>query len=293
MDNSVKHLVIAHRGASGLVPENTLAAFQRAIELGADGIEFDLHLTSDEAVVVHHDDRISPEWARLDGVWIKGEGPQLRDITLAAVQRFDVGRLAPGSAYANRYPDYEPLDGAEIPVLGDVLDLVKARAPPGFQLWVELKLAPQGEEPASDCAALTREAVRQVLASGLDRQVTLISFFWPSLYLAKQLAPALRTGFLSAEQDWLDNVGTATAGASPWTAPLAASDFDGSIPRMIRAAGGSAWSAYWRDLSPARVAEAQDLGLQVGAWTVRTRDDAEAVLALDVDVITTDRPDWF
>ncbi len=62
-----KPSIIAHRGASGLAPENTLPAFRAAIEAGADGIELDVHLTRDGHLAVHHDYRISMEWARLDG----------------------------------------------------------------------------------------------------------------------------------------------------------------------------------------------------------------------------------
>jgi glycerophosphoryl diester phosphodiesterase len=276
-----------------LAPENTLAAFRRAIQCGADGIEFDLHLTKDGAAVVHHDYRISPDWARRNGRWIEGRGPAIRDMTLAEVQSYDVGRLAPGSAYGRRYPDYEPADGERIPTLGEVLDLVGASAPAGFQLWVELKLAPPDVEPTSDPAALTAQVVKELAASRLVPQVTLISFYWPALYLAQRLAPGLRTGFLSAEREWLDNVRAGLPGCSPWTAPLNVDDFGGSVPQTIKAAGGNAWSVYWQDLTQASLAEARALGLETGVWTIRQREELAPVLALGVDVITTDRPDWF
>lgn len=288
-----KPAVIAHRGASGLAPENTLAAFRRAIQYGADGIEFDLHLTRDGTVVVHHDYRLSREWARRNGRWIEDTGPAIRDMTLAEVQSYDVGRLAPGSAYGSRYPDYEPADGARIPTLGEVLDLVSTSAPAGFQLWVELKLAPADVEQASDPSALTRQVVRELASSGLNQQATLISFYWPALYLAQRLASGLRTGFLSAEREWLDNVGAGQSGCSSWTAPFDVDDFGGSVPQMIKAAGGNAWSVYWQDVTPTSLAEARALGLQAGVWTIRQRDEIEPVLSFGVDVITTDRPDWF
>ena len=56
-----KPLIIAHRGASGLFPENTLASFEAAIKLGSDGIELDVHLTSDGVIVVHHDYKVSTD----------------------------------------------------------------------------------------------------------------------------------------------------------------------------------------------------------------------------------------
>ena len=55
---STKPLVWAHRGASGYAPENTLAAFQKAVDLGADGVELDIQLTKDDQIVVIHDETI-------------------------------------------------------------------------------------------------------------------------------------------------------------------------------------------------------------------------------------------
>ena len=288
-----KPAIIAHRGASGLAPENTLPAFRKAIEAGADGIEFDLHLTADGAIVVHHDYRMSPEWSRKDGVWITSEGPAIRDLTLAEVRAYDVGRLAPGSKYAKRYPDYTPADGTTIPTFDEVLALVKAEAPAGFQLWVELKVAPADEEPTSDPIALTEKAVAALKAAGMLDQSTLISFFWPALYHAQTLSPGIRTGYLSAERRWLNNIQIGRPDRSPWTAPFDADDYGRSVPRTIKAAGGAAWSVYWRDLTAERLAEARAAGLQVGVWTIRHQDEIAPLNALGVDVITTDRPDWF
>ena len=285
--------IIAHRGASGLAPENTLPAFRKAIEVGADGIEFDLHLTADGAVVVHHDYRISSEWARKDGVWITGEGPAIRDMTLAEVCAYDVGRLAPGSKYAKRYPGYMPTDGATIPTFDEVLALVKAEAPAGFQLWVEVKVAPAEEEPTSDPIALTEKAVAALKAAGMLDQTTLISFFWPALYHAQKLSPGIRTGYLSAERGWLNNIQAGRPDRSPWIAPFDVDDYGRSVPRTIKAARGTAWSVYWRDLTAERLAEARAAGLQVGVWTIRHRDEIAPLHALGVDIITTDRPDWF
>src|SRR5262245_14242151 len=52
---SSRPLVFAHRGGSALAPENTMAAFDNGLALGADGLELDVHLSRDGAVVVHHD----------------------------------------------------------------------------------------------------------------------------------------------------------------------------------------------------------------------------------------------
>ncbi|MBP7666707.1 MAG: glycerophosphodiester phosphodiesterase, partial [Burkholderiaceae bacterium] len=68
-------------------------------------------------------------------------------------------------------------------------------------------------------------------------------------------------------------------------------DHGGSVPKMIRAAGGKVWSSFHGDLDAAQVKEAQALGLQVLAWTVNEPAQIEAMLDLGVDGIVSDRPD--
>src|SRR5205085_12692618 len=99
-----KTLNIAHRGGAGLRPENTLAAFAHALDLGVDGFELDVHVAKDGAVVVFHDDRLKPEIVRdANGAWLDKPGPLIKDLTLAELQSYDIGRLMPGTAYAARY----------------------------------------------------------------------------------------------------------------------------------------------------------------------------------------------
>ena len=103
------YLKIAHRGASGYEPENTIRAFEKAIVLGADMIELDVHLSVDGYPVVIHD-------ARIDGALVT-------DLTLAELKQFDVGK------------------GERIPTLQEAIDCVKGRC----QLYIELK--GEGTEP--------------------------------------------------------------------------------------------------------------------------------------------------
>src|ERR1700761_7026710 len=108
---------IAHRGGAGLKPENTLAAFADAIARGCDGAELDVQLSQDGVAVVHHDYRLMRDVARHDGVWLEAPGPRIKDLTLAELQKFDIGRPKPGSAYAVKHPDLQPADGEKIPTL--------------------------------------------------------------------------------------------------------------------------------------------------------------------------------
>ncbi len=286
-------LVIAHRGASGLAPENTLAAVRAAIDTGADGIEFDVQLSADGHPVVYHDLTLNPDLTRLDGQWLDKRGPAIRTLTLAELQRYDVGRVRPGSKAAQRYPDQQPADGERIPTLAAVLALVKERAQEGFQLWIELKTDPTNAHLSADPHQLA-DAVRAVLEeAAMTAQATVISFHWEPLLRLARAAPPLRLGFNSIQAPSYNTIAPVGGQPSPWTAPVNIADHGGSVPRAVAAAGAAAWSVFLEDLTPAHRAEARDLGLAVAVWTVRRKGQMRTVARLAPDAVITDRPDWF
>src|SRR5688572_10569032 len=132
-----------HRGARGLLPENTLPAFQRALELGVTTLELDCGLTKDGVVVVSHDPLLNPDFTQdAQGRWLEGVGPAIRDFDMAELQRYDVGRLRPGTAYAKRFPTQQPIDGTPIPRLADVFALVRRVGDDTVRFNIETKLSP-------------------------------------------------------------------------------------------------------------------------------------------------------
>lgn len=292
-DDAARPLVIAHRGASGLAPENTLTAFRRAIEVGADGMEVDVQLTRDGFVVAHHDFTLNPAIARTPGGgWIEPPGPAIGGLRLDELRRYDVGRMKPGSVCALRYPEYHPADGARAPTLAEVLALVHEEAPPAFQLWIELKVSPRIPATIAASGPLADAVVREAARFGLAERTLLASFYWPALYRVQRTAPGIRTSYLSSERPGHDNLRLGRPGTSPWTAPIDTDDFGGSIPRAIRAAGGEHWSMHYRDLTPERVMEARKNRIFLSIWTLRRSEDIGFFLASGAQAIVTDRPDW-
>ena len=150
------YLAVAHRGASAYEPENTLRAFRRAIELGADMSELDVHLSRDGHVVVMHN-------AQVDAT-TNGRGA-IRDMTLRELKRLDAG------------------GGEPIPTLQEAVDLVRG----ANGLYIELK----GEGTPSAVADLLRanEFVRR-------EQVIVGSFSAPRVRELKELAPEIATSLL-------------------------------------------------------------------------------------------------
>jgi glycerophosphoryl diester phosphodiesterase len=116
----------AHRGGPGLRPENTLAAFENAIRMGVTTLELDIAITADGVAVISHEPLLYPGTARdADGRWLKEPGPRIRSLTLAEVQRYDVGRLNPDSAYGKPFATQQPVDGQRIPTLASLFALVE------------------------------------------------------------------------------------------------------------------------------------------------------------------------
>jgi glycerophosphoryl diester phosphodiesterase len=300
-------LNIAHRGGAGLWPENTLAAFEEAVRLGADGAELDVQLTRDGEVVVFHDNRLKADLVRDEqDEWLDAPGPRVLDLTIEQLERYDVGRPRPGSAYDNAHPDLTAKDGEKIPRLADVI-AVAARAPKPFRLFVELKTSFADRSLSAPPEKLA-EATLAVLkkANYFDRTV-LVGFDWPGLLHAKKIAPDVKCWFTTLAQSWFRD-GTpppeddppsepalkalrywAETGTSPWAGGFDAVRYGGSIIEAMKVAGADGWFPFYRDAESALFDEAKKRGLKVGAWTVNEAADMRALMQLDA--LCTDRPD--
>jgi glycerophosphoryl diester phosphodiesterase len=163
--------VIAHRGDSAHRPENTLASFASALEVGADLVELDVQLTRDGVVVVIHD----PTLERTTS----GRG-DVREMALRDVRALSAGFPSRfGAAYA----------GERVPTLPEVLGLVRERA----RLMVEIKPDSVTDDADSGIEARTVEHVRR---AGMEKDVALISFSRRALVRCRDMAPEITRGHL-------------------------------------------------------------------------------------------------
>lgn len=160
---STDFIVIAHRGASSYAPENTLAAFELAWQMGARHFELDVHATSDGQVVVIHDDTVDRT--------TDGFGPVATQ-TLAALRALDAGSWF-GPAFA----------GERMPTFAEVL----ARYAGRVHLHTEIK----GQTPG-----LAEQTVDLIRAHGMTDRVTITSFQTSPLAAVHAYAPELPTGWL-------------------------------------------------------------------------------------------------
>ncbi len=280
-----------HRGARGLRPENTMAAFSFALATGVTTLETDLAVTKDGVLVISHDPYLNPDIVRTpDGRWLAAKGPPIHTLTLAELARFDIGRVNPASAYARQFPEQRPEDGQRFPKLDELFALVKSASRP-TRLNLETKIAPDDASATiapEPFAELLVEAIRK---AGLASEATIQSFDWRTLVAARKRAPEIATACLTIETESNDTVRRRSDAPSPWLAGFDLRSVDGSLPRLAKAAGCSTWSPFWRNVTQAAVGESHALGLMVLPWTVNDPGDMARLIDLGVDGLITDYPD--
>ncbi|MEQ1772402.1 MAG: glycerophosphodiester phosphodiesterase [Burkholderiales bacterium] len=284
-----------HRGARGLLPENTLPAFARALSIGVTTLELDCAITRDGVVVVSHDSTLNPDITRDEtGGWITHTDLPVSGFTYAELQRFDVGRIDPASEYAQRFPHQQPVDGTRMPQLEDVFALARHAGNDVVRFNIETKISPLHPQRTVKPDAFAKALITVIRSQALENRVVVQSFDWRTLAVVQQEAPQIATVYLSAQQPFMDNI-LAHEASSPWNAGLHVSQFGGAVgnpvPRMIKSAGGAVWSPCSNDVDAACVQEAQALGLKVVVWTINTEAEMRRMIALGADGIISDYPD--
>ncbi len=282
-----------HRGARGLLPENTLPAFQKAIELGVTTLELDVGISKDGHVVISHDRALNPEITRdATGAYLT-EPKLVNRLTLAELKTYDVGRINPDSAYAKRFPDQQAIDGTRMPALSTLFKLVK-KLDNKVRFNIETKISPEKPNDTVSAAVFARKLLDVVRVHGVSSRVTVQSFDWRTLQIVNELqkgqAKRVKTSCLSAQQSWADNITPKSDKGPFWTGAVRAADHQ-DVPSMVKAAGCEIWSPYFAGITPALVKKAQRLGLQVIPWTTNTEAEMTAVIEAGVDGLITDYPD--
>ena len=168
-ENSEDFVVMAHRGASAVAPENTLAAYAKAVEMGADYAELDVRQTKDGAIVLMHDKTVHRTTGVKGFVW---------DLTLE-----DLKQLEAGSWFG------EEFRGEPIPTLEEVIRLVKGR----MKLNIEVKISEN--EPG-----IAQRVVDIIHAANFSRDCMITSFDMETVKRVKYIAPDLKTGLIFDEE---------------------------------------------------------------------------------------------
>lgn len=261
-----------HRGARGLLPENTIPAFMRALELGVTTLEMDVVVTKDAEVVVSHEPWFSAEiCTEPDGTPVskrKQRRFRIYQMTYEEVSQFDCGRRG-----HPRFPRQEGRPAAK-PRLRDVIAAAEAYAaerdlsPVRFN--IETKSTPEGDDrmhPRPD--AFTRLLYDVLVKTGVKERATIQSFDVRTLQAARRIDESMQLSLLVGRR----------AGRN--------------IDRQIRDLGfvPAVYSPDYRLLSESTVEKAHEMGMRVIPWTVNTLDEMRRLKAMGVDGLITDYPD--
>jgi len=173
-----KPLILGHRGASAVAPENTVAAFSRAMRDGADGIEFDVRLSRDQVPIVIHDASL-----RRTGLTDKLVG----ELTAKELQRIDVGHWFGSGSKKSAHAPPVSYSGESVPTLAQILELFRDN---NGLLYVEMKCGLQ------EGAALAGEVVRATHESQMADRVVVESFDLSAVAAVKRIDAKIRTAAL-------------------------------------------------------------------------------------------------
>jgi glycerophosphoryl diester phosphodiesterase len=249
----VKPLIIGHRGASAVAPENTLAAFERALTDGADGIEFDVRLARDGAAVVIHD-RSLRRTAGIDALINEVSSSELRSIDA-------------GSWFNRRHPSKARSEYAQenIPTLARVFELLRASS---ALFYLEMK------SPLSDVRELAAEVAQSIRAFSLAERVIVQSFDLRAIEEVKLIDAGIKTAALFEPK-------------FSHTVPLL------SKMKMIEIARASGAEVIALHHSLARrrvVGQAMDANLDVVVWTVDNPVWITRARSLGIGALITNDP---
>lgn len=245
-------LVHGHRGARAIYPENTLPAFNYAIDAGADVLEMDLAVTKDNVLVVSHDPHMNP--AICTG---PHPGVAIHELTLAELREYDCGALK-----NPLFPKQQPVPGTRVPTLDEVLNLSSRGT---FQFNIETKSFPDHPELTPPPDVFSKLLLEQIRRHKLESRVIVQSFDFRTLRAMKRMAPEIRLAALW-EGDSRSFVSIAKDGEAGIISP------------------------QFRLVTPEQVKAAHDAKLEVAPWTPNTPQDWQKLIDAGVDAIISDDP---
>lgn len=264
-----------HRGARGLVVENTLPGVTAALDAGVTGIEIDVRMSADGQLVVWHDPVLLAAKCRST----KGDlvGARIDELTLEQLRTVDVG-----SQTLPQFATQRAAPGARIATLAEVFAVGESRSSSPW--WtIEVKLDPTDERQVALRERLVEAALAAVHEVGVAHRCFMHSFDWAVLDLSRELDPGVLRSALTQAHHF--------RAGSPWTGSVDPAEHHEDLVAGVAALGASVVSPDFALIDAELVRRAHALDISVLAWTVNELDDLTRMLELGVDGIVTDYPD--
>ena len=276
--------IYGHRGARGVLPENTLESFKYLFENNIYAYETDILISKDFIPVITHDFRLDPSYTKdINDNWIEDENIKIIDLTYDQILQFDVGKLNKLSKYGRKFINQKSLQNQKIPKLSELLKLTSDNIVEDLLINLEIKSTPIEKNLTPEPDEMVKIIIDEVSRSNLEDRIIYSSFDWRVLREIKERDSKIPRAYL-------------TSGArgkiydkSPWLdfTPL----HNGvELPELIKALGGSAWHPNYKDVNKEIVQISHDKGLPVNVWTVNRESDMLRMIDYGVDGIMTDYP---
>jgi glycerophosphoryl diester phosphodiesterase len=276
--------IYGHRGARGVLPENTLESFKYLFENNIYAYETDILISKDFIPVITHDFRLDPSYTKdINDNWIEDENIKIIDLTYDQILQFDVGTLNKLSKYGRKFINQKSLQNQKIPKLSELLKLTSDNIVEDLLINLEIKSTPIEKNLTPEPDEMVKIIIDEVSRSNLEDRIIYSSFDWRVLREIKERDSKIPRAYL-------------TSGArgkiydkSPWLdfTPL----HNGvELPELIKALGGSAWHPNYKDVNKEIVQISHDKELPVNVWTVNRESDMLRMIDYGVDGIMTDYP---
>ena len=276
--------IYGHRGARGVLPENTLESFEYLFENNIRAYETDILISKDNIPVITHDFKLDPSYTKdVNGNWIEDENIKIIDLTYEEILKYDVGTLNKLSRYGRKFINQKSLDNQKIPKLSDLLKLSSDNEFDDLLINLEIKSTPIEEGLTPSPEEMVKIVIDEVGRSNLSDKIIYSSFDWRVLREIKERDPKIPRAHLTsgAKGKIYDK--------SPWLdfTPLHS---EVELPKLIKALGGSAWHPNYKDVNKEIIEISRNEGLPVNVWTVNKEQDMLRMIDYGVDGIMTDYP---
>lgn len=271
--STVSFYNVGHRGARGLMPENTIPSFKKAIEVGANTIEFDVHITKDHKVVIYHDASFTPSYTtKPDGSDITNA--ERKQYTFYQMNYADIRKFIIGEKEYPAFPEQKRLK-SYAPLLSEMIDSIELFTKhdhyPSVIYLLEIKSGANSdgfEQPAPEEYMKIMMGVLKPYLKTLKGRLIIQSFDMRPLQVLRRTHPDIPLGFLTGDKNK-------------------------TIAQNIEALGfvPEYYNPHFSLVTPRFIKECHEKNMKVLPWTVEKVEEMQTLKEMGVDGIISDYPD--
>lgn len=289
----MRHISLqGHRGARGLLAENTLPSLIKPFEFGMHGIEFDVQLSKDDQVVIYHDLNLKPSITRnIRNEWLGSKGPAVRSLELKQLKQYKLGKINKKTAYGARFRQQASLPDQTIPTLYELVEHLDLHNHNSVLLNIEIKHSPIKTDLCPHPEYLAKHIVDEIHNLKITKRCIVQCFNWSVIDAVRKLDCSLPISCLTTIDPVLDTLSPCRGKASLWNAGLDIRDFNNNAVDMVREFDAHFWAPNYINLSKSLIRDAHAQNLKVMTWTVNNMIKMQRLMNWGIDAVISDYPD--